>query len=82
MNAGTEEEYDSKELKSKYSLCVWDETAHLFFHARLMIVTDNPVQDGLSEQVYCYDENHASVHPGHKECTRNQTPENPPPPSE
>ncbi|KAK4844957.1 hypothetical protein QYF36_026469 [Acer negundo] len=140
--AGTEEEDDSKDLKSNDSLFVWDETTQLFFHASSgfyhdpnagwyysssdglyykfengnyelldshqlfqandceATVTDNPVQDGLSEQIYCYDENYASVQPdeseayqcmesiqheqdpGHKECTRNQTPENPPPPSE
>ncbi|TXG50226.1 hypothetical protein EZV62_022750 [Acer yangbiense] len=137
--AGTEEEDDSKDLKSNDSLFVWDETTQLFFHASSgfyhdpnagwyysssdglyykfengnyelldshqandceATMTDNPVQHGLSEQIYCYDENHASVQPdeseayqcmesiqheqdpGHKECTRNQTPENPPPPSE
>ncbi|KAL5816216.1 hypothetical protein ACOSQ3_024594 [Xanthoceras sorbifolium] len=60
-------------------------------------VTDNPAEDGQSEQVYCYDESHASVQLdeseayrcieneldlGHKECTKNHTSENPPPPSE
>ncbi|KAK3228164.1 hypothetical protein Dsin_008026 [Dipteronia sinensis] len=137
--AGTEEEDDSKELKSNDSLFVWDETIQLFFHASSgfyhdpnsgwyysssdglyykfengnyelldshqandceATVTDNPVQAGLSDQIYSYDEKHVTVQPdeseayqcmesiqheqdlGRKECTRNQTSENPPPPSE